>query len=247
MTRVQVLETHVLHASAVIWWLDGTSALTADSMQRITQVLAVDLFDPPSDLQLIHGAGKTAFLRRPTTPLIAGRATQVQRERSAETPFVLAGVAQDPTGHFIPRAFSLTAGNGEAHGLVLYPSPIGARFGVAGGLRGNLRFETTQAPACWALVRLTATTALGATLEFFGQADGNGDFALPLNRLPPLPEGIDHYEASLAVAAPASARPEVPLNHSGLSFSNNIGLQLVPGEIRVIRSPGLDHIAVQPS
>lgn len=265
MTAVNVLETNVLHASDVIYWLDGSTAETPANMLRINMPLDVQLTTKPGDLKMVNGVGKTAFLRRPVTPIIDGVATPAQKARPVETPFAVAGTVSDPNGRFIPRAFSFTAGNAAGHPLVLYPSAAGVRFSPAGGLIGSLRFNGTGNAAAWALLTLTVTTALGATLIFRGQADGRGDFMLPLNRLPPLPEGIDDYAATLAVSALTSAHANTPIDPAALLaaelgalgaeddppadliFSNPIGLNVVPGEIRVIRSASRDHIAVQPS
>lgn len=265
MTTVNVLETNVLHASDVIYWLDGSTAETPADMLRISMPLDVRLSVKPGDLKMVNGVGRTALLRRPVTPIIDGAASPAQKARPQETPFAVAGTVSDPNGRFIPRTFSFSAGNAAGHPLVLYPSPAGVRFSPAGGLIGSLRFNGSGHAAAWALLTLTVTTALGATLIFRGQADGRGDFMLPLNRLPPLPEGIDNYSATLAVSALSGAHANTPIDPAMLQavelgslgaeddppgdliFSNPIGLNVVPGEIRVIRSASRDHITVQPS
>lgn len=259
MKAVQVLETNILHASDVLWWLDGSSGETPATMLRIPVALALQLNTKPRDLQVVHSAGKTALLRRPTTDMISGVASAGDKQRPVEPVFNVAGSVSDDAGRYIPRTFSISAGNGVGHAIVLYPSPLGCKFGPAGGLQGCVRFNGSGKPACWALLTLTVTTALGATLTFRGQANGAGDFMLPLNRLPPLPEGISHYSAELRVAALVSATADTPLDPSTLvamnpgslsvdnTFSSPIGLNVVPGEIRTIRSSNRDHLAVQPS
>lgn len=265
MNAINVLETNVLHASDVIYWLDGSTADTTANMLRVNVPLELHFTTRPGDLKIVNSVGKTALLRRPATDMIDGAATPAQKEKPPEPPFALAGTVSDPSGRYIPRAFALTAGNATGHALVLYPSPTGVRFSPAGGLIGNLRFNGSGNAAAWAMLTLTVTTALGATLIFRGQANGNGDFMLPLNRLPPLPEGIADYAATLAVSALTTATANVPVEPAdllamdlgslgaatdppaSLSFSNPIGLNVVPGEIRVIRSASRDHVAVQSS
>lgn len=257
MTPVTILETNLLHASDVLFWLDGSSADDPLHMLRVPVPVALELTDRPRDLQLVHSQGRTALLRRPSTPMHDGATTEAQRQRPPQPPFALAGRVSDAGGRYLPRQFSLNA-DGSGHALVLYPSPLGCVFGPAGGLQGNLRFSLSAAPACWALLTLTVTTALGVSLNFRGQTNAAGDFRLPLHRLPPLPEGIDHYTAQLSVRALASARADTPLDPATLvamplgdlaanTFSNPIGLNVVPGEIRTLRSLNRDHLAVQSS
>lgn len=265
MSTINVLETNVLHASDVIYWLDGSTADTTANMLRVNVPLELQFTTRPGDLKTVNSVGKTALLRRPATDMIEGVATLAQKAKPPAVPFALAGTVSDPSGRFIPRAFAITAGNAAGHALVLYPSPAGVRFSPAGGLIGNLRFNGSGNAAAWAMLTLTVTTALGATLVFRGQANGNGDFMLPLNRLPPLPEGIADYAATLEISALAAATVTTPLDPAdllavdvgslgaatdppaALSFSNPIGLNVVPGEIRVIRSASRDHVAVQSS
>lgn len=259
MSRVRVLETNILHASDVIWWLDGSSGETPASMLRIREPLQLQLSSAPRDLQLVNGRGKTALLRRPTLPLLTGMATAADTVRPPAPPYPLEGVVSDTGGRFIPRRFSISAGTALGHALVLFPTPLGTRFGPAGGVLGSLRFAGSGLPVPWALLTLTVTTALGAVMVFRGQASDRGDFMLAMNRLPPLPEGIASHAATLAVAAREDAVATAPLDPATLlpmtlgdlnsadTFSNPIGLNVVPGEIRLIRSSSLDHLAVQPS
>ncbi len=258
MTELRVLETNILHASDVIYWLDGSSAEEPADMLHLAEVLQLQLTTRPRDLQVVHGSGRTALLRRPAGPLTDGVASEAQRARPAAPSFEVAGVVSHPAGRYIPRRFTLSAGNGAGHHLVVYPSPLGTRFGPAGGLAGTLRFDPGGAPASWALLTLEVDTGLGATLRFRCQANAVGDFLLPFHRLPPLPEGVDSYAASLSVAALDSASPEVALDHADLeamdlgaldsddTFSSSIALAVVPGTISPIRSSSRDHVAVQP-
>ncbi|MFA5531922.1 MAG: hypothetical protein WDA11_14820, partial [Thiohalomonadaceae bacterium] len=163
MTSVKVLETNVVHASDVVYWLDGSSAETPEEMLRIQKPLALQITKGPQDLGSVNGVGKTAFFRRPTK-MVAGIATEADKSLPEKKTFVVAGVVSDPAGLYIPRRFQIDAGNGTGHGLELYPSPLGARFGPAGGLQGTLRYSTSDNPVAWALLTLTVTTALGTEL-----------------------------------------------------------------------------------
>lgn len=259
MTAVKVLETNILHASDVIFWLDGTSAGDPADMLRIPVPLELRLTTRPNDLRVVHGVGRTALLRRPVNEIIDGVASEADKQRPVMPTYPLAGVVSDGAGRYIPRRFLIDAGQAAGHALVVYPSPLGTRLGPPGGLLGTLRFAGSEAPVPWALLTLEVTTALAATLTFRCQADAGGDFLLPLHRLPPLPEGITHYPATLGVTALLSANAGEALDPADLvtmelgaldsdgSFSSLIGLTVIPGEIRPIRSYSRDYLAVQPS
>jgi len=259
VSRLKVLETNILHASDVIFWLDGTTAETPASMMRIAEPLALQLTTRPRDLQVIHGSGKTAFMRRPVNPIINGIATTADKQRPVLPTFAVAGIVSDPAGRYIPRRFSIDAGNGVGHGLVMYPTPLGTRISPAGGLIGTLRFYGSNAPVPWARLTLAVTNAVGVTLTFRCQAGDKGDFVLPVNRLPPLPEGIDNYSAQLSIEALESASADTPIDPADFipmdlgeldqenQFSSPISLTIVPGELRLIRSSNRDHVTVQPS
>jgi hypothetical protein len=256
MRSTVVLETNVLHASDVIYWLDGSSAEQAADMRRVGTPLVLQLTARPRDLQVIHGAGKTALLRRPATGLISGRAFEADRTRAPTATFPLAGVVSDEAGRFIPRRFQIDAGNAATHGLVIYPSPVSIHLGPGGGLLGTLRFDGAPAPAAWAILTLVVTTAPGTTLTFRCQAAGNGDFIISLRRLPPLPEGVTHFAASLSVSALADARADTPVDPEDLTpmllgnttdgqYASTIPLDVVPGERRIVRTHALEHLSVR--
>jgi len=159
MSSLKVLETNILHASDVIFWLDGTTAETPSDMLRIAQPLALQLTTRPRDLLVVHGSGKTAFMRRPGTPIINGSATAADKQRPVQPTFAVAGIVSDPEGRYVPRRFSIVAGNGVGHGLVVYPTPLGTRISPAGGLIGTLRFNGSKAPVPWARLTLIALLA----------------------------------------------------------------------------------------
>jgi len=263
LSSITILETNVLHASDILYWLNGSSAENTADMQRIPHPLQLQLSNKPADLQLRHGAGKTALWRKPTTPIVNGVADDIDKTFVPGAGFLLSGVVSDPKGLFNPRTFSTTVGNSDVplpgQALTLYPTPLGTRFGKAGGLIATLRYAADGSIVPWALLTVNVTVPGGGTQTYRAQADHRGDVMVSLQRLPPLPEGITEYNAQISVQALLSADPQVPLATDDLvameleslstpaSFSDPIGFQVVPGEIQLIRSASKDHLAVQPS
>lgn len=263
MSALKILDTHITHASDILYWLDGSTAEEPDQMLRLPHPVQFDLSSKPRDLQVRQVPGRTALWRRSAAKIIDGPASEADRTFADAGSFTLAGTAYDSRGFYNPRTFSITAGAGSVpiagHGLVMYPSPKGTRFGKAGGLVATLRFAGEDRIVPWAL--LTAVVAIPGIghQTYTAQADHRGDVLLPLHRLPPLPEGVSEYSISLGVEALESASAQTPLNTDDLvamdleslssagAFSDPIGFSVVPGEIRLIRSANKDHLAVQPS
>lgn len=263
MCALKILETHITHASDVLYWLDGSTAEVPARMLRLPHPVQLELSSKPRDVRVRQAPGKTALWRRSAAEIIDGDASEADRHFLDAGSFTLAGTAYDSRGFYNPRTFAVTAGAGSApipgHGLVMYPSPLGTRFGKAGGLVATLRFAGDGRAVPWAL--LTAVVAIPGIGQqtYTAQADHRGDVLLPLHRLPPLPEGVAEYSLNLGVAALQSASAHTPLDPGDLAamelesltsagtFSDPIGLSVVPGEIRSIRSANKDHLAVQPS
>ncbi len=254
---VRVLETNVLHSSDVIYWLDGTTAETQEAMTRIRAPLEVVFSQKPRAVETRHGAGKTAFWRPPEGPMVAGRASESERERPAQASFTVAGRVQDPAGRYNPRRFDLTLGDATGAGVPLYPSPMGAPTPVAGALYGSLRWADGETPLPWALLELTVVPAAGDPLTFCGQADARGDFKVPLTRLPPLPESVSDYSATLRLRGSATASPDEAADPDNLTalaleslstagvFDLALSLAIRVGELRRVNSFNKTHIAVQ--
>jgi len=256
---VRFLETNILHASDVIYWLDGSTGVEEADMQRLDPILSVRLDAAPTDLQLLHTAGKTALWRKTAGVMVKGLANETDKQRPDEETYDITGTVSDVQRRYIPRRFTIEAGNGAGHGVVLYPTPFGTRLGRGGGLRGTMRFDGNGQPAVWALLTLTVDLTLGATLVCRAQSDAHGDFIIAMHRLPPLPEGSDHYAANLTVQALAEATPDEAVDPADLaamnlgelsvddSFAASIALSVVPGELALIRSSSRDHLSVQPT
>jgi hypothetical protein len=252
-----VIETNVLHAADVIYWLDGTTADTPEEMQRIAQVLSVEFTERPTDLETLTKAGRMAFWRRPGGTIVNGTATEAQKTRTAVAPFNVAGTVWDAERLYNPRVFAVTLGSGAGHGIVLYRSPAGARWSNSGGLFGTLALVDTGAPVPWGLLELTVEVSQTDTLTFRAQADRNGDFAFALNRLPPLPENVTEYSAQLTLKADLAADAAAPVNIDLLdavllgeiddadSFEEEIDIEVRPGEVQRIQSMDVTYLAVQ--
>ena len=256
-TSVRVLETNLLHASDVIYWLDGSSADTTEEMTRIGFTLALNLTQIPRAVKLFNSAGKTAFWSTPTEPMVAGVATQEQRLRPAAPSFVVAGNVEDLAGRFNPAAFELTLGNGNGHSVVLFPTPVGVHVPPAGVIHGQVKFANTGAPLVWGLLTLTIALGLNESIQFHGQTNADGDFVIALKRLPPLSLSVKSYSAELSIKGLASCKATTPIDISNLvalkvestslhdDFATSMPLTIRPGEIKRIKSFESNFIAVQ--
>ena len=270
--KPRVVETVVLHASDVIFWLDASSDSTPDKLQRVDRPLDVK-FDRSvpgfENIEVLHKPGKTAVWRagfaevypqvtpgQPAGPRVV-RPTGSQRIRPTEPTFNLSGTVSDPSGRYNPRTFSVSLGNAAGPVVSLFPTPIGTDL-MSGGLIGTLRLAATGQPLPWAVVRLSVTLIGGTSAEFQAQADENGDFMLSVTRLPPLPESVTSYAATLSVRGLATASAATPLDPATLTpmefaaldqaatFAQQLPLQIVPGAVSLLRSFEQRHLTVQP-
>ena len=261
--QLKVLETSILHASDILYWLDGSTAETISEMQRVAHQLHFELTTKPNNVQVRQAPGKTIFWRRSATEIIAGQASEEDKGFIDGGSFTLAGTVYDKKGYYNPSTFSLTLGAGTipiaGQAMVLYPTPQGTQFGKAGGLITSLRFVSDEKIVPWALLTAIVTIPGAGNQTYRAQTDQHGDILLPLHRLPPLPEGITEYSVALSVEALLSANPNIPLNTNDLipmdleslstagTFSNPLVFAFVPGEIKIIRSANKRYLAVQTS
>ena len=262
--NVRVLETNVLHASDVIYWLDATSAELEADMNRINHPLAVSFSEKPRRIKVLNSVGKMALWESPTeghTPdeaMIDGYATEVQRTRPVLNNFNVVGEVQDPAGRYNPSAFSATLGSGNGVSVLLYPTVVATRRPPAGIAQGHLQFASGEGVA-WGLIELEVTVALNETITFRAQADGKGDFVMALSRLPPLPESVTEYAAVLRLSADAAASADSIPNPNSFAvmelesatvtddFQTDFVFNIRPGEITRINSFNKDHLAIQPA
>ncbi|AGA33804.1 hypothetical protein TVNIR_2148 [Thioalkalivibrio nitratireducens DSM 14787] len=253
-----MLETNVLHASNVVYFLDATTGTDANDRERVDAPLEIELSDRPPRLRWLQKPGRLALWLHPDehAGMVQGRADEAHRTRPAGSPVRLAGRMRDPNGRYNPRSFDITVGTGGGHVLLVYPTPLGTRLPVGGALIGTVRREDGT-PLPWALLDL-AVIVSEAGLGFVAQTDAHGDFVLPLRRLPPLPESVEHYAAQLTIRAHPAADPRVPADPAATDvpfdieavddsgFHAHIALSITPGEVRLLRSFDKNHLAVQP-
>ena len=255
--RVQVLETNVLHASDVIYWLDGSSADNTAEMQRVGAPLDIRFSARPAGLSVLSTPGKTALWRRSEGEFIEGRATEAQRARPPQASFAITGEAWDYSRRFNPVRFDLSAGAGNGLPVVMYPSTFGAVRPAGGVIFGSLRVDGTEAPVIWGMLELVITVSVSESLTVRAQTDAKGDFVLSLKRLPPLPESITEYLAQLTLTAGlANAEDNAPdlstyvamelesLDTEG-DFVASLPLTVRPGERARLNSAGKSYLAAQ--
>jgi hypothetical protein len=256
-TRVRVMETNLLHASDVIYWLDGSSASSPAAMSRIELPLQVTFTEKPKVIHYLHSIGKTAFWQTPTQPMHSGITTDAQRARPAQAPFNVVGTVYDPRRLFNPALFDLTLGSGNGHGVVLYPSPFGVTQCAGGVIQGCVLKAINGEPLAWGLLTLTVTVGMGETISFIGQTDAKGDFRIALKRLPPLPLNTTEYNATLGISGDMVATAQEPANTADFvalnvesttqagNFSQQVALTVRPGLQQRINSFNKLFIAVQ--
>jgi len=253
--HVNVLETIALHSSDVIYWLDGVTGLIPDEMSRINIPLSIQFSLKPRHVLVLHKLGQSAFWRNSDAKLIEGEATQNQITRPATQSFNVAGEAWDYSRRFNPVAFDLTLGDGSGAAVVVYPSPMGTKIPIGGALIGTAIFDATGQPVIWGIVEVIITIAVGETLTVRAQTDANGDFILPLKRLPPLPESVNHYQAQLSLTTNVLNRFDVAPNTNTYSdvqiesltstnFNNLLTVLITPGQRQRLRSTGKNYLAV---
>ncbi len=263
---MNVSETVIHHASDWIDWIDASGALT--TQRRITDPLTINLHDTPSDLALISHNGRSRLWRTYQDELhltVAGRASNAQMSYPALPAFTVTGEVLDQQRLFNPRRFSLNAGDAAGHVVELYRSPMGTRFGSAGGLRGNVCYEDNS-PASWAVLSVVTTPLTGLTLTFRAQADKQGDFLLAMDRLPAIGKDVTpkHYTATLSVNALATVsgkdianpdefvvaevgdpNPDPPPEGDQLAFATNIDLTVSPGTVGTLTSKDRPHLVIR--
>jgi hypothetical protein len=256
-TRVRVMETNLLHASDVIYWLDGASANSPAAMSRIEIPLQVTFTEKPRVIRYLHSLGKTAFWQTPDQPMHAGVTTDAERERPAQAPFQVAGHVSDPRQLFNPAAFAITLGAGNGQGVVLYPSPLGVTASTGGVIQGRVLKAVDGEPLVWGLLTLEVSVGLNETITFTGQTDAKGDFRIALKRLPPLPLNTTDYNANLRISGDMAATKNLPANSNDFvalnvesatqagNFSQQLTFKVRPGLQQRINSMDKLFIAVQ--
>lgn len=214
---VKVLETQLSHVIDALHWLDGGTRHMESKAQPINELFDLEITHITAEtgrLKMIGKPGAVVFHRPdlgksfPANPGESPITTEAQRSRPEITPFTLKAVVRHPQAKYNPRQISLDIGNGDGHGIWLYP----ALHRLAASRRavfGSLRFDD-QSPARWALLALDVEYAPGKSVTLHAQADSNGDFELPLLGLPPMAKGVEHFKATLAISANMLNETEIP-------------------------------------
>lgn len=256
-TRVRVMETNLLHASDVIYWLDGASASSPATMSRIEAPLQITFTEKPKAIRYLHSVGKTALWQMPDQPMHDGVTTEAERTRPAQAPFQVSGHVYDPRQLFNPRAFSLTLGSGNGQAVVLYPSALGTKATAGGIIQGRVLKAIDGEPLVWGLLTLEVSVGLNETETFVGQTDAKGDFRIALKRLPPLPLNTTDYNANLRISGDMAATKDLPVDSDDLvaldvesatqagNFSQQLSIKVRPGLQQRINSMNKLFIAVQ--
>ena len=254
--HVKVLETNVLHASDIIYWLDGASAEELQDMQRVDVSLAVLPSVAPRDARLVNRHGCTAILRKPTLDIVAGVASEADRQRPTLPLYNFAGEVWDRQRRYQPARFDLNLGAGNGASVVLLPTPAQALSRARGCIFGRLLQDSDQAPLIYALLQLVVTIPGGQPQTYRAQTDRHGDFIVALNRLPPLPDNVDHYDALMTVtaniASSAAVAPDTSTyidfelqSSTAASFNTDFNLSVEPGNKQRVNSLNKDYLAAQ--
>jgi hypothetical protein len=261
-----IIETIILHCGDLIEWRESSGFVGKPPRRIAPAALNIDFSKAPQPLRIYHKANGTLLWHKNSagpSKAVAGIATEEDLKAHPTNTYPVEGSVSDPTGHYLPRTFAFTLGNGSEHQIALYHSPLGARFGKAGGIYGRVVFED-DAVAAWALIQLTVTPSLGLPLKFVAQTDRHGEFRLPLDRLPALTKDAPSptYAAKLEIKASTSANPESPLDPDALSpinvakgktgagksqFANAFNLAIAPGMVAEIASPKHEVIVLKSS
>lgn len=262
-----ILETVVTHGSDYIEWVDG-SGHAGGSLKVVSPTgLLLSLSKAPGDLEVDHRARLSVLRRKRPRALSAvfpGMPSEDRLKRPEQGIYVVKGRVVDPSGTYLPRQFSLQCGGSSAgHRVSLFRSPMGSRFSSAGGLIGRA-VSGDGAVAPWALIHLQVTPPLGGSLAFVAQADRHGEFVLPLDRIPALPVDAlsKTYAAVLSVRGLPGAKPAQvadpdsftdfqiasgPGDEDGFEFSPELTLQITPGAVSRVTSPGQAHLILKPN
>lgn len=193
---IRVKETLIRQTSDVICWLDATGRVGQQKLVLNPLAIQLDKDLPVKGLTILHKPGCSVIWRQQLADdlllqrtVAPGRATEEQKQRPVEEPYLLKGTVRDPSGTFNPRIFQKNCGNNSYPQIPMYRSPVGTRLSQNKSLQGVLQFqkqdgEARAKPASWALVSLLVTlSSTGDSYTFNAQADINGYFQIPVTRL----------------------------------------------------------------
>lgn len=256
------LETTILHGGSFIEWRCGSGYGAKEPLRIAPDDLRLSFEPPLPRLSIQHKARGTLLWPAPRQArVVPGRAGAADLALPALPERQVKSVVVDVSGRYLPRAFDLTLGVATQQTIALYASPLGTRYGSAGGIQGRLAFADGTV-AAWALLELTVTPTLGGPLQFIAQADQHGEFRLALDRLPALTRDAPapSYGAKLSVRASASALATQPLDPAALTpvsiakgknaqgksqFASTLSLDITPGTVSPVTSPKHELIVLK--
>ena len=233
-----VLETTIVHGFAALRWLDGSTGdqgIAAVTPLGISEVLSTQLDTLPRGLQVLSRRGGLAFSFEEAAT-VPGRANAGELTPPARAAVALGGIvgARDGEGAYLPRRFKASLTRGAATTIVVYPTPGRTRAGGGGALFATCT-APDERPVPWAVLTLSVTVPPGGVRTFRAQADARGDVVLAPRRLPPLPQGVAVYAATLSV----HAGPPLAAGASVGAFVDPVDLdELPPARLRPVAAPG---------
>jgi len=259
-----IVETNIIHGGDLIEWRDNSGFVDKGFEAISPSALDIQFSQAPRSMRVVQKAKGTLLWHSSSagpSRIVSGQATEEEVTAHPSKTFLIEGSVSDPTGRYLPRAFSFTLGNTAQHKVGLYRSPLGSNISKSGGIYGQISFDDNRI-AAWALIELTVTPSVGTPLPFVAQADAYGEFCLPLNRLPALTKDAPSptYSAVLTVKASTFANPDHLLNpdtlpsiqiahekdSNGISqFANSIDLAIAPGKVTKVVSPKHTRIVLK--
>jgi hypothetical protein len=260
-----ILETLILHGSDFLEWFDVTG-MEKGAGERVSPLgLDIRILAAPKDTRLSHKESGTAIwrIRPPESDLkqvVPGRAMEADLAPPNQPPYQVAGTVSDPSGRFLPRHFTVACGNAKGHRVALHRAPAGMQVGASGGLRGSIRFDPPRS-APWIEIVLEVTIPMADPIKFRAQADGRGEFLLPLAGLPMPVSAPSDYAATLAFAAASADDPSfapdtaaTPVSVAmglepggGAVYGPALGLRVAPGALKTVASPDFSQIVLTPN
>ncbi|MBI5329700.1 MAG: hypothetical protein HZB71_03705 [Betaproteobacteria bacterium] len=258
-----ILETGAFQGVARIVWVDRAGYLDPQRQPLADLPLEVRFSQLPRALRAVHKTGATLLLRSSGLRIAAGAPQPASWLDAGTDAYDVQGEVSEPTGRFLPRRFARLTGQTQDLAIDLYRSPLGARYQSGGGVQGRVMFDD-DAPAALALIRVEVTPPLTGKLAFIAQADGNGEFRLPLDRLPAL--GKDAPSATYPAVLRVQASPDasrawreqgIPANPDlypsaqvldmadATRFADSTSFTITPGTVATLTSAGKSTLVVQ--
>ena len=260
-----IAETVIIHGGDLIEWHEAGAFIGRPPCRIPSGRLNIEFKKASPSLRIVHKTNGMLLWSRNSSAaslVVNGEATAEDMKRASAATYPIIGSVSDSSGCYLPRIFTLMLGGSSQHVIQLHRSPVGARFTNAGGIFGQVVFDDgTVAP--WALIYLTLTPPLTTPISFVAQADNNGEFRLPLDRMPAQQQkhaSTTEYSAKLTVKAVRTEHPEHPVDPDTLTavkvakgvtvsgksqFADTLNLAITTGKIANIVSPRHQRIVIK--